>query len=269
MTLIRSHSCTKCGGALIVHNDRQQYECPYCSIFYDYEYFRSRIVLEQAETSQKMLQYDSAKEKYDFILQKDPHNFLALRGNLLCEAKINRAEELRRPEIAMKLSPLSMAQAEEAAEADDKEYFHRLRLLREIGGFLRQAEKDKRMIETGYMWQYSKLNSAPRTQEERTEAIERKTEQIRRFKDRFSDLYSQLLQLEPEEIRQETLRNNSGKGVKHDEGKQFGLKASLSCTSCGGELVVNLNRQVYECPFCGLSFDFDIVRDEIAHSEAR
>ena len=58
MTLIKSHSCTKCGGALIVHNDRQQYECPYCSVFYDYEYFRSRDILDQADSSLKILQDD-------------------------------------------------------------------------------------------------------------------------------------------------------------------------------------------------------------------
>ena len=28
MTIIKSHSCTKCGGVLIIHNDKQQYECP-------------------------------------------------------------------------------------------------------------------------------------------------------------------------------------------------------------------------------------------------
>ena len=44
-------------------------------IFSDYEYFRLRDILDQAAASQKMLQYASAKEKYDFILKKDPHNF--------------------------------------------------------------------------------------------------------------------------------------------------------------------------------------------------
>ena len=116
MTLIKSHSCTKCGGALIVHNDRQQYECPYCSVFYDYEYFRSRDILEQAEASQKMLQYDSAIEKYEFILKKDPQNFTAIRGKLLCESKINRPEELRKAEKMMQISLDSLRQAEKAVE---------------------------------------------------------------------------------------------------------------------------------------------------------
>ena len=108
MTLIKSHSCTKCGGVLIVHNDKQQYECPYCGIFYDYEYFRLRDILEQAAASQKVLQYDSAKEKYEFILKKDPHNFIALRGILLCESGINRPELLSDPDRAMMLYRMYM-----------------------------------------------------------------------------------------------------------------------------------------------------------------
>ena len=149
MTLIKIHTCTKCGGVLTVHNDRQQYECPYCSVFYDYEYFRSRDILEQAAASQKMLQYDSAIEKYEFILKKDPQNFTAIRGKLLCESKINRPEELRKAERVVMLRPDSLAHAEEMADEEGKEYFHRLRLLREIAGFVNSNRQLRRDIERG------------------------------------------------------------------------------------------------------------------------
>ena len=268
MTLIRSHSCTKCGGALIVHNDRQQYECPYCSVFYDYEYFRSRIILEQAAASQKMLQYDSAKEKYEFILQKDPHNFLALRGNLLCEAGINLPTELRKPEKVICIIPSSLAHAEEMTEPEGKEYFHKLILLREIARFIRTNRQQKENLEKAPVKMYTASGSIPLTPAERAEELAKNRERIQRFSKGFAQFYSQLEDLEPEEIKQEKLRKDSGKDVKTDDEKKLGLKASLSCTSCGGELVVNLNRQVYECPFCGLSFDYDFIRDEIAHSEA-
>ena len=268
MTLIRSHSCTKCGGALIVHNDRQQYECPYCSVFYDYEYFRSRIILEQAAASQKMLQYDSAKEKYEFILKKDPHNFLALRGNLLCEAGINLPTELRKPEKVICIIPSSLAHAEEMTEPEGKEYFHKLILLREIARFIRTNRQQKESLEKAPVKMYTASGSIPLTPAERAEELAKNRERIQRFSKGFAQFYSQLEDLEPEEIKQEKLRKDSGKDVKTDDEKKLGLKASLSCTSCGGELVVNLNRQVYECPFCGLSFDYDFIRDEIAHSEA-
>ena len=259
MTLIKCHSCTKCGGALTVHNDLQQYECPYCSVFYDYEYFRSRDILDQAAASQKMLQYDSAIEKYEFILKKDPQNFTAIRGKLLCESKINRPEELRKAERVVMLRPDSLAHAEEMADEEGKEYFHRLRLLREIAGFVNSNRQLRRDIERGMV----------KVCTNRTEALEKNKALLERFTSSFRNLYSQLLELEPEEVKQETLRKSSGKDAKHDDDKQVRLEMSPSCTSCGGELIVNLNRQVYECPFCGLSFDFDIIRDETAVAEAQ
>ena len=111
MTLIKSHTCTKCGGALTVHNDRQQYECPYCSVFYDYEYFRSQDILDQAASSLKVLQFDSAKEKYDFLLQKEPHNFIALQGKILSESKINRPSELLKIARVAQISPETISDA--------------------------------------------------------------------------------------------------------------------------------------------------------------
>jgi len=42
------------------------------------------------------------------------------------------------------------------------------------------------------------------------------------------------------------------------------LIKSHTCATCGGELIINLDRQLYECPFCGVTFDFDFVRDETA-----
>lgn len=269
MTLVKSHNCTKCGGTLIVHNDLQQYECPYCSVFYDYEYFRLRDILDQAASSQKMLQYASAKEKYDFILKKDPHNFQALRGNLLCEAGINLPGELRKPERVICIVPSSLMHAEKMSEPDGKEYFHKLSLLREIARFIRTNRQQKESLENGAVKRYTRSGSIPLTQEERAEQLAENRERIQRFSKGFAQFYSQLEDLEPEEIKQEKLRKSSGDDVKKDEEKKLGLKASLSCTSCGGELIVNLNRQVYECPFCGMSFDYDFIRDETAISEAR
>ena len=37
-----------------------------------------------------------------------------------------------------------------------------------------------------------------------------------------------------------------------------------TCPTCGGQLIVNEVRKMYECPFCGVTFDFDLVRDETA-----
>ncbi len=231
MTLVKSHNCTKCGGTLIVHNDLQQYECPYCSVFYDYEYFRSRDILEQAAASQKMLQYDSAIEKYEFILKKDPQNFTAIRGKLLCESKINRPEELRKAEKMMQISLDSLMQAEKAVEPDGKPYFSQLLRLRMLA---------------------------------RSQAALHDSEKRKKFDRSFAGIYDHLKMTDPKRI---ALQKNE-EVLSEETQALVSMISSMSCTSCGGELIINLDRQLYECPFCGVTFDFDFVRDETAFSEA-
>lgn len=269
MTLIKSHSCTKCGGVLIVHNDKQKYECPYCGIFYDYEYFRSRDILEQAVASQKMLQYDSAKEKYDFILKKDPHNFTALRGNLLCEAKINRPVDLSNPERVVRIIPSSLKDAEEMADKDGKAYFHRLALLRELATFIRGNKQQKINLESGSVKIFSTSVAIPLNKAQRSGELFSVNRRLSKFNSEFGKLYTQLQELEPSDVKEEAKRQSSEKEADYGKENQFLMKIAPSCTSCGGEVIVNLNRQVYECPFCGLTFDYDIIRDETALSEVK
>ncbi len=269
MTLIKSHSCTKCGGVLIVHNDKQQYECPYCGIFYDYEYFRLRDILEQAAASQKVLQYDSAKEKYEFILKKDPHNFIALRGILLCESGINRPELLSDPDRTVRLLPATLLRVQKMADQDGKAYFYRLSLLRELATFIRGNKQQQISLDKGAVKIYSKFGTVPLNNAQRSGELAKIRSRLSKFNKEFAKLYAQLQELEPDEVKEETKRQASEKQATYGNEKQAFLKIAPSCASCGGEVLVNLNRQVYECPFCGLTFDFDFIRDETVLSEVK
>ena len=35
-----------------------------------------------------------------------------------------------------------------------------------------------------------------------------------------------------------------------------------TCPTCGGQLHINLDKQMYDCPFCGVSFDYSYFREE-------
>lgn len=35
-----------------------------------------------------------------------------------------------------------------------------------------------------------------------------------------------------------------------------------TCPTCGGQLQVNLDKQMYDCPFCGVSFDYSYFRED-------
>ncbi len=239
MTLIKSHLCTKCGGALTVHNDRQQYECPYCSVFFNYEYFRSQDILDQAASSQKVLQFESAIEKYDFLLQKEPHNFVALRGKLLSESKINRPSELSKIARVAQISPKAISETEEKAFSEHKPYFETLLEMNAL------AEK------------YCEEQNPPTATTAERKAVH----------DQFVELSVKLFELDPLGLEKPGIEED-GENEKMKNVTTVNLQNSQCCTGCGGELIVNLNRQLYECPFCGLTFDFDYIRDETAANEA-
>ncbi|MBO4650069.1 MAG: hypothetical protein J5653_02645 [Clostridiales bacterium] len=352
MTLIKSHSCTKCGGVLIVNNDKQQYECPYCGIFYDYEYFRSRDVLDQADSSLKVLQYTSAKEKYEFVLTKEPHNFRALIGKFLCDANISKVEELGKIENFRRITPASINESEEKALPDNKPFFSKLRIMNEYSKSYMNNRRKMQPIET-LNQQKSKLLKELHEKEQKGEVYvesdpagkvflggfflvlavvivivgykvdpldigyynyilaavfialglcaigsrtdgkehyERTREDLkmkynidtlgtgkhvtvdegsyeelkaksRSIQTEFQKLYKELLGLLPEE--------KSSTGSEKTDSSEVNLKKSQSCAKCGGELIVNLDRQVYECPFCGMSYDFDFIRDDTAVAEAK
>ncbi|MBO7452502.1 MAG: hypothetical protein J6U54_19410 [Clostridiales bacterium] len=80
---VKEHTCPTCGGQLRVNTAKQMYECPFCGVTFDYEYFREEDVLQKAGRALAMGEYHSAGEAYDFMLDKEPNNFVALRGLIL------------------------------------------------------------------------------------------------------------------------------------------------------------------------------------------
>ena len=77
MTIIKSHDCKMCGGPLDIDLDRQVYICPFCGVTYDYEYFRADNVREMARKALAAGEFGAAKDAFEFIISKDPHDFEA------------------------------------------------------------------------------------------------------------------------------------------------------------------------------------------------
>lgn len=305
MTLIKSHTCTKCGGALTVHNDRQQYECPYCSVFYDYEYFRSQDILDQAASSLKVLQFDSAKEKYDFLLQKEPHNFIALQGKILSESKINRPSELLKIARVAQISPETISDAAGKALPENKPYFETLMEMNTIAreycadakpkkkaaakeemdltGLcdisklyedMEKKESFKEKVSNFFKGKDPELEFIEKEKNEKAAANRAKSPsaveaaQKKAVRDQFVELSVKLFEQDPQDREKLGIASGDGGDEKEDNVTTVTLQNSQCCTGCGGELIVNLSRQLYECPFCGLTFDFDFIRDETAEKEA-
>ena len=129
MSNIKKHQCPSCGGSLIIDNDKQLYHCTFCGSTYDYEYFREEQMHEMGETFLSRGEFMAAIDAYKFTLQKDPHDFLALRGLMFAAAKMTGVEDVVRINETDEFSYNSQLVSEviESAYGEDKEYFHDLR----------------------------------------------------------------------------------------------------------------------------------------------
>ena len=77
-------------------SDQEFFDCPFCGTKFDAIDFHQDEIVSQAEESLKEEAYSSAKEKYYSLLEKDPSDFEALKGLILCELKTPSLDSLKR-----------------------------------------------------------------------------------------------------------------------------------------------------------------------------
>ncbi len=130
---MKKHTCPACAAPLRINTKLQMYECPFCGVTYDYEYFREDDVLDRAERALRAGEYNSAAEAYDFMLTKEPHNFVALRGKIMVSAKAKSMHEFRDPNRLRSLNyskiNTEIDQAIFASENKSRDYFSKLKEL--------------------------------------------------------------------------------------------------------------------------------------------
>ncbi len=126
MSSIKKHQCPSCGGTLSVDNERQMYRCTFCGSTYDYEYFREEQMHDLGETYLSRGEFMAAADAYRFILKKDPHDFMALRGLMLAATRLKSIDELERDNESTKFTYNDKLanEAIENASDEDKEYFN-------------------------------------------------------------------------------------------------------------------------------------------------
>ena len=124
MAIIKSNICDMCGGLLDIDIDRQVYICPFCGVTFDYEYFRKDNVITIAKTALKRREYGSARDAYEYMLKKDPHNFEALRGLILCKCRwVSMTPLLKSSEVFLSAQEPALINAINNCLPEHKEYF--------------------------------------------------------------------------------------------------------------------------------------------------
>lgn len=120
---IKKHQCPSCGGSLRIDSDKQMYHCTFCGSTYDYEYFREDRVHKAGETYLSRGEFMATTEAYEFMLKKDPHDFLALRGLMLAAAHLTDMSELDQVNESFSYDAQMVNRVIGNASEDDKEYF--------------------------------------------------------------------------------------------------------------------------------------------------
>lgn len=95
MAALKSYTCSKCAGVLYFDSDQDFFDCPFCGTKYDVIDFHGGEVLDQAKECLEKKSYDAAKDKYTAVLEKEPENFDAWLGTLLCELRITSVGDLK------------------------------------------------------------------------------------------------------------------------------------------------------------------------------
>ncbi|MBR3142619.1 MAG: hypothetical protein IKF09_05620 [Clostridiales bacterium] len=128
MAVLKSNLCPTCGGLLDIDLDKQMYICPFCGVSFDYEYFREDNVKEVASKAVRRSEFGSAKDAFDFMLSKDPHDFEALRGLFLCKNKWTDMDQMHHDsEVQVSADEPTLLNAIEKCRPEYKAYFEKVR----------------------------------------------------------------------------------------------------------------------------------------------
>lgn len=125
MTALFQYICPGCGGHLVLNEERQIFVCGSCGNVFDYDYFREDKLLDMADKARSKSEFKSASEMYQFMLNKEPHNFRALDGLMLCENKLTAISNITRlvKEKTFSTTVVNFDKFKEACPEDKREYF--------------------------------------------------------------------------------------------------------------------------------------------------
>lgn len=175
MALLKSYTCSNCGGVLNFDGDQAIFECPFCGNEFTVTDFHREDYLNQAETHLSRLKFNLAREKYEALLNRNPKDFEALRGMVLVEGRISSLNVIR--DIG-KLGECNCTAARKAAEeaekvSDDKEYFAKLITMLDLAYrySIYQKEKDFNSNRAG-----KRFNDAAEKEAKEYRAIEEQKE---------------------------------------------------------------------------------------------
>ena len=94
MAKLKCYSCPECGSFLEVNRVCDTFDCPFCGAHFDAVDFHGEDLLEQAKKALVRRNFELAREKYEFLLDKHPEELDFLYGYACSVADVKSLEEL-------------------------------------------------------------------------------------------------------------------------------------------------------------------------------
>ena len=264
MTKLTSYTCAKCGGVLNVDSDQALFDCPFCGTAFDMVDFHRKEILSQAETCLKRNEFISAGQKYDELYSKDPHDFDALLGLILCAGKIPDKADLVNPQklIRHDVEKARDAIAEYAGFWSRYPYFEKLTEVLSLSLKYQSLVNEKGYIEKSLQNSIDRFRKSHRfypelmlkkqfreiADENRINA-DRVNSGIKELEGQLSVLCNELKSLEPDKPELTPSRMN-----KTEFEPQIEAVSDIVCIKCAGPLVLDKKRKLYECRACGVAY---------------
>lgn len=155
LDLTKEYVCNSCGAPLKVDEEHQVLICKYCGVTHDYAYFMQNDSIFIGYSFLEARNFTSATKTFSFILKRDPHNALALRGMLFAALKIRRLRELDVTRVETDPNKLrAIRQCIKRAQEKDKGYFNNFQEIFEISDRLKDLKimiSDLRQRDTTHM----------------------------------------------------------------------------------------------------------------------
>ena len=257
MAVLKSYTCSKCGGVLKFDSDQDFFDCPFCGYRFDAADFHEEEMLVRAEESLREKAFMNARQKFNAVLRKDPVNFEALRGLVFCAAGISSLDEIETPEDfgkckideARKVLDFAIS----AAAANDKEFF---RAFVDLISSYRAC--NTRFIE------YSA--PAPRTMNDLREQIAKLDERKKRVENYRTDYSRKLAKLR--RFEQSAREANAKKNIQENSlsecpkadysVEKVNPSETIACAKCGALLNLDTEKRVYRCDSCGVAYGISL-----------
>ena len=118
--------CTKCGAQLEPDQEYNIYRCNFCGVAFGSSILFNKDAMEKAEKSVQLGEFNEADIWYRCVLMREPKNFKAFRGRVLCAGKWKNVTEIDTDlmsEVRIKKLYKRIEEAMKHADEEDMDYF--------------------------------------------------------------------------------------------------------------------------------------------------